>query len=303
MRVITPDKPHSPLSWIEIAAIAAVVLIWGVNNAAAKQATETLPPLLVGAMRFALAAACLVPFVRPPFPNWKSLLIIVILGGPIHYGLIYLGFWLAQDVSPVSVAAQLWVPFTALFAFLILRERLSRFALVGMGVAFLGVAWMTLDAHAVADWKAILVVIAASAAWAMTTVIARRTTSIPPLKMQGLLSLVALPTLAFASAVFERGQWEAVQRADALVWACVVWAGLVSSVLATTLVFWLVQKREAGRVTPYLLATPVVSILIGWGLMDDVLTPQILVGAALTLGGVAIVALAERGLRAGAAKG
>lgn len=300
--MITPDKPHSPLSLVEIAAIVAVVVIWGVNNAAAKQATETLPPLLTGALRFAIAAACLVPFVRRPFPNWKSLLIIVGLGGPVHYGLIYLAFWMAQDVSPVSVATQLWVPFTALFAFLLLAERLSRFALIGMGVAFAGVAWMTLDPHAFADWKAILVGVAASAAWAMTTVIARRTTSIPPLKMQGLLALVALPSLAFGSAMFEHGQVQAIREADALVWACVVWAGLVSSVLATTLVFWLVQKREAGRVTPYLLATPVVSILIGWGFMGDVLTAQILTGAALTIAGVAVVALAERGLRAGAAK-
>jgi len=300
--VITPDKPHSPLSLVEIAAIVAVVVIWGVNNAAAKLATESLPPLLVGAMRFGLAAACLIPFVRPPFPNWKSLLIIMGVGGPIHYGLIYLAFWLAQDVSPVAVATQLWVPFTALFAFLLLRERISRYALIGMGVAFAGVAWMTLDAHAIADWKAIVVGAAGSAAWAITTVIARRTTSIPPLKMQGLLALTALPSLAFASALFERGHVEAMQAATPLVWVSVIWAGLVSSVLATTLVFWLVQKREAGRVTPYLLATPVVSILIGWLWMGDVLTPQILTGAALSIAGVAVVALAERGLRAGAAK-
>lgn len=298
----TPDKPHSPLSALEILAIVSVVVIWGVNNAAAKLATETLPPLMMGAMRFAVAAACLFPFVRPPFPNWKSLALIVVLGGPIHYGLIYLAFWLAQDVSPVSVAAQLWIPFTALFAFLLLRERLSRFALLGMVVAFAGVAWMTLDAHALADGKAIVVGIAASAAWAMTTVIARRTTSIPPLKMQGLLALFTLPSLAFASAAFERDQFGALARADGWVWASVLWAGLVSSVLATTLVFWLVQKREAGRVTPYLLATPLVSIAIGWAFMGDVLTPQILTGAALTIGGVAVVALAERGLRAGATK-
>ncbi len=300
--MITPDKPHSPLSPLEIAAIVAIIVIWGVNNAAAKVATEVLPPLMTGALRFAIAALCLIPFVRPPFPNWKSLLLIVCIGGPLHYGLVYLAFWLAHDVSPVSVATQLWVPFTALFAFLVLGEKLSRFALIGMGVAFLGVAWMTLDAHAIEDWKAVAVGVVAAGAWAMTTVIARRTTSIPPLKMQGLLALVALPTLAFASAFFERGQVEALQKADALIWACLIWAGVVSSVLATTLVFWLVQKRPAGRVTPYLLATPVVSILIGWSLLDDVLTPQILTGAALTMAGVAVVAIAERGLRAGAAK-
>lgn len=302
MSSVTSKPPHGhALTLVEIAAIAAVVVIWGVNNAAAKVATDALPPLLMGTLRFAVAAGCLVAFVRPPFPNWKSLAIIVILGGPIHYGLIYLGFWLAHDVSPVSVASQLWIPFTALFAWLMLGERLSKFAMAGLGLALLGVAWMSLDAHAIQDWKGILVVVAASAAWAVTTVVARRTTSIPPLKMQGLLACVALPTLALGSAMFETGQVEAVRQATPLVWACVIWAGFVSSVVATTLVFWLVQKREAGRVTPYLLATPVVSILIGW-MMGDTLTAQILTGAALTIAGVGVVSLAERNLRAGAAK-
>ncbi len=300
--MITPDKPNQPLTGIEIAAIAAVVLIWGANNAAAKVATEYLPPLLTGSLRFLLALACLIPFNRPPFPNPKSLLVIVLLGGPVHYGLIYLAFWLAQDVSPVTVATQLWVPFTSLFAFLVLGERLGKAAFVGLVIAFAGVAWMALDAHAIADWKAIVVAVGASAAWAMTTVVARRTTSIPPLKMQGLLAAVSLPTLAFGSALFETGQVQAVREAPPLVWLCMAWAGLASSVMATTLVFWLVQKRAAGRVTPYFLATPAVSMLIGWLWLGDVLTAQILAGAALTLVGVGVVALAERGLRAGAAK-
>ena len=297
----SPIKPHA-LTGLEIAAIVAIIVVWGVNNAGAKLATETLSPLLVGAIRFGVASACLIAFVRPPFPDWKSLLLIVLLGGPIQYGLVYTAYWLANDVSPVTVANQLWIPFTALFAFLILGERLSKAALLGMAVAFVGVAWMTLDAHALQDWKAILVAIAAGAAWGVTTVVARRTTSIPPLKMQGLLALGALPVMAFGSAVFEQGQWQAMQRATPMVWASLLWAGVVSSVLATTLLFWLVQRREAGRVTPYLLATPVVSMAIGWGFMGDVLTPQILIGSAVAMGGVALVALAERGLRAGAAK-
>ncbi len=239
---LSPEK-SSALSGAEIAAVVAICVIWGVNNAAAKLATESLPPLFTGALRFAIAGALLAWFVRPPFPNWKSLLLIVGLGGPLHYGLIYLAFWLAQDVSPVSVATQLWIPFTALFAFLVLRERVSWAALAGMGVGFAGGVWMTLDAHAIADWKAILVGAAASASWAMTTVIARRTTSVPPLKMQGLLALVALPGLGIGSLVTETGQWQALGEATPMVWAALIWAGAASSVVATSLVFWLVQRR------------------------------------------------------------
>ena len=294
------SQRHSPLSLLEIGAIIAVMLIWGINNAAAKIATEVMPPLMVGALRFAIAAACLVWFVRPPFPNWKSLLIIAVVGGPIHYGLIYLAFWLAHDVSPVTVATQLWIPLTSLFAFLLLGERISRTATIGLVIAFVGVAWMTLDPHALQDWKAIAVGALGASAWALTTVIARRTTSIPPLKMQGLLALMAFPALTVGSLLFETGQWEAAQIAPPIVWGTVVWAGVISSVFATSLVFWLVQRREAGRVTPYLLGSPLVSILIGWLWMGDVLTPQILTGVAIALIGVVTVALGERGLRAGA---
>lgn len=292
---------HS-LTLPEIAAILAIVIIWGVNNAAAKIATEYMSPLLVGAFRFGIAATCLVWFVRPPFPNWKSLLLIAVLGGPIHYGLIYLAYWLAHDVSPVTVATQLWIPMTTLFAFLLLGERISRMAVVGLAVSFAGVAWMTLDSHALQDWRAIIVGAIGASAWGLVTVLARRTTSIPPLKMQGILALTALPVMGLGSFMFESGQMEAIRTAPPLVWGTLVWAGLVSSVLATSLVFWLVQQREAGRVTPYLLGSPLVSIMIGGLWMGDVLTPQILTGVAITLSGVVIVALAERGLRAGAAK-
>lgn len=292
----------SSLSLIEVAAIVAVIIIWGVNNAAAKVATEVMPPLLVGVFRFAIAGACLAYFVRPPYPNWKSLLVVAVVGGPIHYGLLYLAYWLATDVSPVTVATQLWIPMTSVFAFLILGERMSKLAAFGLLVSFLGIAWMTLDAHALMDWKAILVGAIAASAWGLVTVIARRTRSIPPLKMQGILALTALPAMLLGTAMFETGQWQAIQNASMMVWWSLLWAGLVSSVLATSVVFWLVQKRETGRITPYLLGAPLVSIFIGWMWLGDTLTPQILTGVTMTLIGVVIVALAERGLRAGAAK-
>ena len=178
--MITPDKPHTPLSLLEIGAILVIIVTWGVNNAAGKLATEAMPPLLVGALRFSIATVCLAAFVRPPFPDWKSLLLIVGVGGALQYGLLYVAYWLAEDVSPVTVANQLWIPMTSLFAFLLLKEKLSRAAMVGMAIAFAGVGWMMVDKHALQDWRAILVAIAAGAAWALTTVVARRTTPSRP---------------------------------------------------------------------------------------------------------------------------
>jgi len=301
--VSTPSSStHDRLSLAEIGAILAIVVIWGVNNAAAMVATDVLPPLLLSAMRFSLAAAVLVPFLRPPFPEWKSLALLVVLGGPIHFGLIYVGYWLAEDLSPFVVAQQMWIPFTALIAFLVLGERLQRLAVIGLIVAFLGVAWMTADPRAMRDWVPILMGLAAGLAWAGCTVLARRTRGVSPFTLQGLLALGTAPVMIAGTLLFEQGQVEAIQASGPLIWASVVWAGLVSSIFATGLLFWLVQKREAGRITPYLLATPLVSVAIGAGFLGDVLTPQIVAGGVVAMLGVALVALAERGLRAGAAQ-
>ena len=60
-----PKRPHA-LTGLEIAAIVAIIVVWGVNNAGAKLATQELSPLLVGAIRFGIATACLIAFVRPP---------------------------------------------------------------------------------------------------------------------------------------------------------------------------------------------------------------------------------------------
>jgi drug/metabolite transporter (DMT)-like permease len=143
------DSPFSPLEW---ATIAAIVVIWGVNNAAGKLATAALPPLLVGGLRFAFALA----FATEP------------------------------DLVPRA------------------------------------------------------------------------------------------------------------QAAGPFVWSSVAYAGLVSSVCATVMLFWLVQRREAGRFTPYLLTTPLVTSILGVLAFHDLITPRLIVGAAATLGGVAVVALAER---------
>ena len=137
---------------------------------------------------------------------------------------------------------------------------------------------------------------------AVATVLARRSRGVSPFKMQGLMAVGTAPIMIAGTLLFEEGQWTAIRRADALVWASVLWAALISSVIATALLFWLVQKREAGRVTPYLLATPLVSAVIGVLFLGDVLTPQIIAGAAVAMAGVVLVALAERGLRVGAAK-
>lgn len=292
------SSKSSPLTGLEYLAILAIILTWGINNAAAKVATHYLPPMLMGSLRFCAALIFLFPFIKPPFPEPRRLLAIVLLTGPIHFGVIYVAFSMAGALSPLVVASQLWIPFTAIFAWRMLGETMRPPAVAGLAVAFIGVAWMSLDPHAAGDLPAILLIVLASACWAVATVLVRKTPGIKPLKLQGMTALVAAPVLLTMSALFESHQVERMQTAPPIAWLCVLFAGVVSTIGASALLFWLVQRREAGRVTPYFLLTPLVSCSIGILFLGDKLTLQLLIGGGATMVGVALVALTEKRAKA-----
>lgn len=295
------SSKSSPLTVLEYLAILAIILTWGINNAAAKVATHYLPAMTVGGLRFLAALVFLFPFIRPPFPEPKKLAAIVVLTGPIHFGLIYVAFGMGKSLSPLVVASQLWIPLTALFAWRLIGETMRIPAVLGLVVAFVGVAWMSLDPHTAGDLPAIVLVVAASACWALATVLVRMTPGAKPLKVQAITALMAAPTLMAMSFAFEKNVVARVQAAPPIAWACVVFAGVVSTIGASALLFWLVQRREAGRVTPYFLLTPLVSCTIGVLFLGDKLSTQLLIGGAATMVGVALVALTEKRAKAEAA--
>lgn len=289
-----PGASDSRLTTLEWAAIVTIIVVWGVNNAAAKFATDALPPLFVGGVRFLLALALLFPFIRPPFPNWRIFLPVVICAGPLHFGLLYVAFSRVQNLSLFGVTLQLWAPYTVVFAWLILGERLSRSAIAGVALAFAGCAVMTLDPHTLADVDAVVIGAIASSFWALATVLVRKLPQVRALKIQGCTSLVAAPVLLALSFTLEPNVLEAARGASWFIWGCVAFAGLVSTVGASALLFWLVQRREPGRVTPYLLTTPLVTAIIGVAAFGDRLTAQLLAGAVVAMAGVGLVAMEER---------
>jgi O-acetylserine/cysteine efflux transporter len=286
----------SPLLPLEWAAIVGIVLVWGVNNIAAKYMTEYIPPIFMGGVRFAVALLFLVPFIKPPFPDPKRLLLILLMIGPLNAGLIYLGFSMIDSMSAFIVSLQLWVPFTALFAWLILGEAMVGLQLLGLVVAFGGIAWMTLSPGTQGDIPGILVGVAASICWALGTILVRQVPAIRPLKLQGLTAILSAPLMFAVAFGTEKDIVPSVMAAPMMVWVCVLWAAVLSTVGATAIMFWLVQRREPGRIMPYFLMTPLVSSGISVLFMGEVVTWQVAMGGAATLAGVALVALSERRL-------
>ena len=180
----------------------------------------------------------------------------------------------------------------------VLGEHVSRLRWAGVGLAFIGAASMNFDPAVLAQGWPLFLWRRVRFLRAGTVMVRKLGGGLDPWATQAWIALAAAPTLSIASLTFERGHVEAAQAAHWSVWVAIAFGALVSSVVANAFMFKLLQKYEVSRTTPFLLLTPVISFALAVLVLHDRITAQILLGAAATLGGVALVALAERRFKA-----
>lgn len=290
------SRALAPLDLIQLLCVAC---IWGLNNIAAKVAVGGFPPLLAVSLRFAFVLVVLAPWLRPlQQKDWKTFAAVLAFTGPVHFGVLYTGLWLARDAAPMIVAMQLWAPASVVFAALLLREHIGPLRWLGVAVAFAGTVSLNFDPAVFAQIGALATCAIGSSVYGLGAVFMRKMSPMSAWTMQAWVALATTPSLALASLLFERNQVSALLHAGWPAWASTAFGGLVSSVLASTMLFRLVQRYEVSRTTPYLLMTPLISFFFAWLILHDAITPQIFIGAGITMSGVALVALAERRFRA-----
>ena len=117
----------------DLAAVLAVVVVWGLNFVVMKLGLHDFTPFQLGAGRYLLA-------VRPPRVRRTWVVLYGLLQGLGQFGILFLALELAMTAALASVLLQTQVFFTALFGFGLLKERAGRPLRAGMVLAALGLA-------------------------------------------------------------------------------------------------------------------------------------------------------------------
>ena len=273
--------------------LLAAVILWGTSFVAMKSALTAFQPLAVVAARMVLASAVMLPFWsrlpapirRPGDRRWLVLLATL-------YPCVYfaceshaIDLTTASQAGAVSAIAPLLV---AVSARLFLAETLSRWAVVGLVLAFGGVVALSLGGPAVATATnpalGNLLEFVAIAAYAASTIVLKGLTGhYSPWLLTGFQfaigALVFLPALILAPA----GGWA---DAPAVAWAGILYLGLAVTLIPVGLYNFAVSRMAAARAAMAINLVPIVAILTGWALLGDALTPIQLVACAVILGGV-----------------
>ena len=284
---------------VDLLLALSVPVMWGLGLTVAKAAISAdFPPILLMALRFALAGAVLVWFVRPPPARLMGrIFLITVLGATIQYSLTFTGLK-GLDASTAGIVIQLEVPFAAALAALLLKDRLGWRRTLGMAVAFAGVAVIAGEPRFQGDLAPLLMVVGGAFTWSLAQVAIKTLGRVGGFTLVAWTAVFAAPQLFVASWLFEDGQVAAITHAGTLVWSAVVYLGVIMTGLGYAVWYHLLGRHRVNQVMPFLLLLPLVTAVSGVLLLGERLSVATLAGGALVIAGVAVIVLTRGPTRA-----
>jgi drug/metabolite transporter (DMT)-like permease len=294
--------PAAP-AWKLWGALWIVYLVWGSTYLAIRVMVETVPPLLGAGVRFAvaggllLAALSLRRSIRPTRAQLLSALLV---------GLLLPGanavVTVAEQEVPSGLAALLIasVPLWVILMRRAAREPVSRAAFGAVLVGFAGVALLLRpgEQSGEATVLGLAACVGAAVMWASGSFASPRL-RLPgdPLVSTGWQML--LGGLVILVAGLAAGEAPEVDPGAFSVRSLVALGYLVvfGSWIAFTAYAWLLQNAPISKVSTYAYVNPVVAIVLGWLILDEVVTPVTIVGATIIVVSVALVVRIESARR------
>lgn len=282
----------------------AVCLIWGTTYLAIRIALETIPPTLVGGIRFVAAGAilCVLVLARggrlPPLVEWPRQALLGTLLLALGNGcVVWSELWIPSGIAAVGVAAlPFWMAGTesALGG-----ERLRAKTLVGLAVGFCGIVvliWPSLFASGGnGPWfgLGVLLVQVACVGWALGSSLSKRTQSATNIIAASALQQVFAGVLmvAVGSVLGEWQHFAVTPRTIAAEMYLIVFGSLV----AYSAYLYALDYLPIATVSLYAYINPIIAVLLGTLVASEPFTLRVVAAAGLVLVGVMIVRRAPRG--------
>ena len=280
------------MSFRDFALLMLVCAIWALNVVVAKIAVSGLdvPPLLFGALRSAVVAVAVLPWLLPmPRPYWRILAVGVLMGGG-SFGLMFVGLRTASP-SAAAIVLQLGVPMTTLLSVIILGERIRWRRGVGIVLAFVGVVVVMWDPNGFDASGGLLFIALSAFGGALGTILMKQMEGLRPLTYQAWVGFTSMVLLSLSSAAFEAGQVGSTIEGGWLLVGLVLFSALLVSVFAHSVYFTMIQRYEANLVAPITLVSPLMAIGLGIWLTGDYFDLRMALGSVVALVGVLLIAV------------
>ena len=283
--------PSSSLRPRDLGLALLVILVWGINFAIIKVGLAGVPPLLLGALRFMLAAFPALLFFKAPKVPLRLYLVFGLTMSVGQFAFLFSAIHVGMPSGLASLVLQSQSFFTLVLTVLWLHERWQGNQLAGLLLAAGGLVLIGSAHGASMPLLGFLLTVAAAAMWACGNLVSRAVgrygpmnqlafvvwaSLVPPLPLLALSALIEGPDAIVAA--LQGFSWASFASVAYLAWAATLFGYGVWT--------YLLARYPVNRVAPFTLLVPLVGLTTGWIAFGETLQPVHFAGGALLMVGL-----------------
>lgn len=275
------------------------VLMWSTGFIGSKAGAPFAEPFTFLAIRFALVLLLLVPLCLVAGTRWpqgRAFMFALVIGMLIHGA--YLGgvFWAIRHDMPAGVSAvivSMQPVATALLAWPLLGERISKWHWLALGLGLVGVLAILLPKAGI---EAGGITVATVAACVIALIGITVGTVLQKLTMSD-IDLRGAAAVQYLGALLLTAAWSFAFESQDVIWsgrfiAAMTWLVIVLSIGAIGLLLLMIREKAVSRVATLFYLVPAVTSVIAWFLFNEKLQPIQLLGIILVTLAVMLVSRA-----------
>ena len=243
-------------------------------------------PILFGALRMGIVFLCLIPFCKINIPQKKYYL--PLLGFSICMGagvnmFLYLSLDIASVLAPITIGAQLSIPFAIILSSLFLSESLSFKKWILIFTSFFGIVLIAFDPKISEEILATLLIFAMAFFYGLSQVFSRYLKELDVKFTNAFMGLVGFIVLIIASQLFEGNVIHQIATIDTNGWMAVLYAGTIISLFGHMMMFYLYKFYPVGMVLPFYALFPVFGLVLTFFIFGEIPTLIMVTGGIIVV--------------------
>jgi drug/metabolite transporter (DMT)-like permease len=288
---VSTDARGAYAAWI------TVCLVWGTTYLGIRVALETIPPALIGGIRYTIAGGLLATWLvargerLPPPAYWGGLAIVGLLLIGIGNGfVIWAEQWVPSGIAAVMVAsAPFWM--SGMEALVPDGEPLTARTVAGLCVGFAGIlllVWPDLSLDGGRQFLfGVVALQLACVGWSAGSTYSKR--YMPPQAALGASAVQMLfGGIAMLAVGTAAGEWSALRFSDRSLTA-LIYLTVVGSIVGYSAYVHALRHLPVSTVSMYAYVNPVIAVVLGTLLLDEPFGARVVIASAMVLAGIAVV--------------
>ena len=234
---------------------------------------DTIPPILFGALRMSVVFICLIPFFK--FQTVEKKYIIPLIGFSVCFGVavnmfLYLSINASSILAPITIGAQLSIPFGIILSSVFLNEKISYKKWLLIATSFFGIVLLAFDPKVVEEILGSLLICGMAFFYGMSQVFSRYLKDLDIKFTNTIMSLTGFLILIILSSIFEKNTFETIRNISLGSWFTVLYAGAIISLLGHLMMFYLYKFYPVDMVLPFYALFPIFGLILTYFIFGEI---------------------------------